>query len=96
MAIRAADVENDSKRRRPSTVRSGKLGKLRTSSVHKVGTSYRKESSMGEESPSAILPEGPIVMLQPSLCSGPMSSMSKSVMIVSAVMSSGLSVSLVR
>ena len=35
-------------------------------------------------------------MLQPSLGSGPMSSMSESVMIVSAVMSSGLSVSLVR
>ena len=36
------------------------------------------------------------VMLQPSLCSGPVSPMSKSVMIVSAVMSSDLSVSLVR
>ena len=35
-------------------------------------------------------------MLQPLLYSGPMSSMSKSVIIVSAVMSSGLSVSLVR
>ena len=35
-------------------------------------------------------------MLQPSVCSGPMSSMSKSVMIVSAVMPSSLSVSLVR
>ena len=35
-------------------------------------------------------------MLQPSLCSGPVSSMSKFVMIVSAVMSSGLSVCLVR
>ena len=35
-------------------------------------------------------------MLQPSICSGPVSLMSKSVMIVSAVMSSGLSVSLVR
>ena len=35
-------------------------------------------------------------MLQPLICSGPVSSMSKSVMIVSVVMSSGLSVSLVR
>ena len=35
-------------------------------------------------------------MLQPSVGSGPVSSMSKSVVIVSAVMSSGLSVSLVR
>ena len=34
-------------------------------------------------------------MLQPSVCSGPMSPMSESAMIVSAVMSSGLSVSLV-
>ena len=35
-------------------------------------------------------------MLQPSVCSGPMSSMPKSMMIVSAVMPRGLSVSLVR
>ena len=34
-------------------------------------------------------------MLQPSVCSGPRSPMSVSVMIVSAMMSSGLSVSLV-
>lgn len=35
-------------------------------------------------------------MLQPSVCSDPMSSMSKSMMVVSAVMPRGLSVSLVR
>ena len=37
-----------------------------------------------------------LVMLQPSVCSSPMSLMSKSVMIVSAMMPSSLSVSLVR